>query len=202
VRVAAVAGVGVGDDERPVVDRGRSFALFVAHPQAQVLLIAVGGQQGADQPRGLVGHLAQRVAGQVGPRVFADRALGGGCPPAEVNALDTHPLHGHCLPGRVRAEGGDALALGEQLAQPRVERLRGLPRHDVIAGDGAALLYDLAGGVEASDPVEPRAVEVSLRGGDIGVKVVVKRCACLGARINCHGRSLLFQPNSPDSASL
>ncbi len=206
VRIAAVAGVGVGDDERPVVDRRCPFALFVAHPQPQVLLIAVGGQQGADQAGGLVGHLAQRIAGQVGPRVFADRALGGGCPPAEVNTLDAYPLHGHCLPGRVRAEGGDALALGEQLAQAGVESLRRLSRHDVIARDSAALLYDLACGVEASDAVEPRAVEVSLGGGcvflEVIVKVVLQRCACLGVRVNCHDRSLLFQPNSPNGVSL
>ncbi len=103
VRVAAVAGVGVGDDERPVVDRRCSFALLVAHPQAQVLLVAVGGQQGADQAGGLVGHLAQRIAGQVGPGVLADRALGGGRPAAEVDALDAHPLHGH---GLARASTG------------------------------------------------------------------------------------------------
>ncbi len=77
-------------------------------------------------------------------------------------------------PGRVRAEGGDALALGEQLAQPRVEGLGRLARDDVVAGDGAALLYDLPCGVEASDSVEPRAVEVLLRGGDVPVKVVLQ----------------------------
>ena len=184
VRIAAVAGVGVGDDERPVVDRRCPFALFLAHPQPQVLLIAVGGQQRADQAGGLVGHLAQRIAGQVGPRVFADRALGGGCPTAEVDALDAHPLHGHCLPRRVWAEGGDALALGEELTQPRVKGLRRLSRNDVIAGDGAALLYNLACGVEASDSLEPRAVEVALRGGDIPVKAVLECCTCLGVRVD------------------
>ena len=99
VWIAAVAGVGVGDDERPVVHRRRSFALLLAHPQAQVLLIAVGGQQRTDQSGGLVGHLAERIAGQVGSRILADGALGRGRPPAEVDALDAHPLHGCGLPG-------------------------------------------------------------------------------------------------------
>ena len=152
-----MAGVGVGDDERPVVDRRRPLALLLAHPQAQVLLVAVGGQQRADQAGGLVGHLAERIAGQVGSRILADRALGRGRPPAEVDALDAHPLHGHRLPGRVRAEGGDALALGEQLAQPRVEGLGGLPRDDVVGGDGAALFCDLTCGIEAGDSVEARS---------------------------------------------
>ena len=68
VRISAVAGVGVGDDERPVVVlRGRG-ALPFAHLQALVLLVAVGGEQGAHQYGGVVGHLAQRVAGQVGAR--------------------------------------------------------------------------------------------------------------------------------------
>ena len=44
VRVSAVAGVGVGDDERAEVDcRGR-FPLLLTHTHAQVLLVAVGGQ--------------------------------------------------------------------------------------------------------------------------------------------------------------
>ena len=60
VRISAVAGVGVGDDEGAVVRRRRRGALLLRHLQAQVLLIAVGGQQRAHQPRGFVGHLAQR----------------------------------------------------------------------------------------------------------------------------------------------
>ena len=167
VRIAAVAGVGVGDDERAeVVGRGRG-ALLLGHAQAQVLLIAVGGEQGAHQPGGLVRHLAQRIAGEIGPRILAGGALGGGRPATEVDALDAHPLHGHRLPRRVGAEGGDALALGEELAQARVEGLRRLARHGVVGGDRAALLDDLAGRIEANDPVEPRTVEVSLRGGDV-----------------------------------
>ena len=149
VRIAAVAGVGVGDDERPeVVGRGRG-ALRVGHAQAQVLLIAVGGEQCAHQPRGLVGHLAQRIAGEIGSRILADGALGRRRPAAEVDALDAHPLHGHGLARRVGAERGDALALGEQLAQARIEGLRRLPRHGVVGRDRAALLCDLAGRIEA-----------------------------------------------------
>ncbi len=64
------------------------------------------------------------------------------------------------------------LLLGEQLAQARVEGRRRLARHGVVGGDRAALLDDLAGRVEADDPVEARAVEVSLGGGD----VLLERC--------------------------
>jgi hypothetical protein len=35
VRVAAVAGVGVGDDERPEVDERRRGALLLAHARAR-----------------------------------------------------------------------------------------------------------------------------------------------------------------------
>ena len=128
VRITAVAGVGVGDDERPVVVGGGGGALLVGHPQPQVLLIAVGGQQRAHQARSLVGHLAQRIAGEVGAGILADRALGRRRPAAEVDALDAHPLHDHGLARRVGAEGGDALLLREQLAQARVERRRRLAR--------------------------------------------------------------------------
>ena len=175
VRISAVAGVGVGDDERPVVVGGRGGSLLFGHPQAQVLLIAVGGQQRAHQSGGLVGHLAQRIAGEVGAGILADGALRRGRPTAEIDPLDTHPLHHHGLAGRVRAEGGDALLLGEQFAQARVERLRCLARDDVVGGDRAALLDDLAGGEEADDPVETRAVEILLGGGDVPVERCLRR---------------------------
>ena len=125
VRVAAVAGVGVGDDERAVVVGGLSASLVIGHPRAEELLVAVRRQQGADDHRGLVGHLAQRVAGQVGAGVFVRRALGRGRPAAEIDPLDAQSLHHHRLSGRVRAERGDALPFREQLAQAVVEGLRG-----------------------------------------------------------------------------
>ena len=129
VGITAVAGVGVGDDERTVVVcRGRG-ALLVGHAEPQVLLIAVRGQKGAHQPGGLVGHLAQGIAGQVGTRILADRALGRCRPAAEVDPLDAHALHDHGLPRRVGAEGGDALLLGEQLAQARVKSRGRFARH-------------------------------------------------------------------------
>ena len=56
---------------------------------------------------------------------------------------------------------------GEEFAQAVVERRRRLARHRVVGRDRAALLGDLARRVEADDPVETRAVEVPLRGGDI-----------------------------------
>ena len=176
VGITAVAGVGVGDDERAVVvGRGRR-ALLVGHAQPQVLLIAVGGQQGAHQSGGLVGHLAQRIAGQVGSRILADRALGRGRPAAEVDPLDAHPLHDHGLPRRVGAEGGDALLLGEQLAQARMKRRGRLARDGVVGRDRAALLDYLAGRVQTNDPVEPRAVEVLLGGGDVPLERGLGRC--------------------------
>ncbi len=191
MRIAAVAGVGVGDDERPVVDgRGRG-ALLVAHPGPQVLLIAVGGEQRPDQPGGLVGNLAQRVAGEVGAGILADRSLGRGGPAAEVDPLDAHPFHGHRLARRVGPEGGDALARSEQFAQAGIERLGGLTGHRVVHRDGAALLDHLAGGVDAGDPVETRAVEVLLRRGD----VVVERCAGLGIRFD-EGHVFTLRPGS------
>ena len=50
VRISAVAGVGVGDDERAEVDGRGRVALVVGHPQTQVLLIAVGGEQRRTRP--------------------------------------------------------------------------------------------------------------------------------------------------------
>ena len=166
VRVAAVAGVGVGDDERPEVVGRRRGALRLGHARAQVVLVPVGGEQGAHQRGGLVGHLAERVAREIGPRIFARSALGGGRPAAEVDPFDAHPLHGHGLPRRVGAEGGDALPLGEELAQAVVERRRGLARDRVVVRDRAALLDDLTRGVEADDPREAGAVEPPLGGSD------------------------------------
>ncbi len=64
------------------------------------------------------------------------------------------------------------LRCGEEFAQAVVER-RGRPARDrVVGGDRAALLDDLAGGIEANDPLEARTVEVSLHGGD----VLLERC--------------------------
>ena len=187
VRITAVTGVGVGDDERPVVVGRRRGALLVGHAQPQVLLIAVGGEQRPHQPGGLVGHLAQRIAREVGSRILADGALRRSRPATEVDALDAHPLHDHGLPRRVRAEGGDALLLGEQFAQAAIEGLRGLARHGVVGRDRAALLYDLPGRVQADDSFEAWAVEVSLRGGD----VLLERCAGLCIRFDDgHGFTL------------
>ena len=73
VRVAAVAGVGVGDDERPEVVRRRRGALRLGHPRAQVLLVAVrrrAGRARASPPRRAPGS-ADSSRGRVpGPRSF------------------------------------------------------------------------------------------------------------------------------------
>ena len=99
VRVTAMPGVGVGDDERPEVDGGGGGALLFGHVQALVMLVAVGGEQRAHKHRGVVGHLAQRVAGEVGAGVLGGGALRRGRPTAEVDALDAHPLHADGLAG-------------------------------------------------------------------------------------------------------
>ena len=99
VRVTAVARVGVGDDERAVVVLPGGGELLRAHLPSLVLLVTVGGKQRAHQHRGVFRNLAQRVAGQVGPRVFGGGPLGRGCPAAEGDPLDAHPLHAHGLPG-------------------------------------------------------------------------------------------------------
>lgn len=89
--ITTVAGVRVGDDERPVVHRRRRCRKLFGggHLQPQVVLVAVGGQQGAHQSGGFVGHLAEGIAGEVGPpRVLADRPpLRRGGPATEVDAL-------------------------------------------------------------------------------------------------------------------
>ena len=166
VRVAAVAGVGVGDDERPEVVSRRRGALRLGHPRTQIVLVAIRREQGAHERRRFVGHLAERIAGEIGSRVLAGAALGGGRPATKVDPLDPHPLHRHRLPRRVRTKGRDALALCEELSQAVMECGRGLARDGVVGGDRAALLGHLAGGVEANDPRESGAVEPLLRRGD------------------------------------
>ena len=166
VRVTAVAGIGVGDDERAIVVSRRRIALLRGHSRAQILLVAVGGEQGAHQHCGLVRHLAERIARQIGSRVLARRALGRGRPAAEVDAFDPQALDHHRLTGRVRTERRDALSRGEQLAQAVIERRRRVASQDVIVGDGAALLDDLARRVQTRRAREPRAVKPLLGVGD------------------------------------
>jgi hypothetical protein len=159
VGVPAVPGVGVGDDEGPVVHDGSGRALLLAHARAGEVLVPVRGQERTHDGCGLVGHLAQGVARQVRPRILGARALGRRGPASQVDALDAQALHGHGLSRRVGAEGGDLLALGEELPEPRVELLGRGPRHRVVGGDRPSLLRHLARGVEAYDPLEPGARE-------------------------------------------
>ena len=44
VGIAAVAGIGVGDDEGPVVKHGSGVALLGGHTRTGEMLVAVGGQ--------------------------------------------------------------------------------------------------------------------------------------------------------------
>ncbi len=159
VWIAAVAGVGVGDDERPKIPSVRRGALRLSHPRTQILLVAIRREQGAHERRCFVGHLAERIAGEIGSRVLARSALGGGRPAAEVDRLDPHPLHRHRLPRRVRAKSGDAFALREKFAQAIVKRCGRLTRYRVVVADGAALLDHLTRGIRANDPRESGAVE-------------------------------------------
>src|ERR1035441_271014 len=76
------------------------------------------------------------------------------------------PPRSTLFPYTTLAEGGDALPLREELAQAVVKRRGGLARDRVVVSDGAALLHDLARGVEADDPREAGAVEPPLCGGD------------------------------------
>src|SRR5690606_31140713 len=157
VRVAAVTRVGVGDDEGPEVHLGRGLALGRVHPRASEALVLVGRQQGAHEAGGLVGHLAERVAGEVRARVLVARALGRRGPPAEVDALDAGPLHLHRLAGRVRAEARDRLALRELLPQQGVELLGRLTGDGVVLVARPPLLGHLARRVHPRDAGEALA---------------------------------------------
>ena len=155
VGVAAVAGVGVGDDERGVVHLGGPVALGGGHAGPQEPLVAVGGEQGPHHGRGLVGHPAQGVAGQVGAGVLLLIALGRSGPAAQVDALNAGPLHGHGLARRVGAEGGDGPPGVEQLPEAGVEPLGRVAGHGVVGPDGAALLHHLTGRVQPPQPGKP-----------------------------------------------
>ena len=107
VSISAVARVGIGDDERPVVVLRRGRPLGVRHPRSGELLVLVGRQQRANDRGGLVGNLTERIAGQVRSGIFVNRTFGRGGPPAKVNALDADSFHHDGLPRRVGAERRD-----------------------------------------------------------------------------------------------
>ena len=154
VGVAAVAGVGIGDDERAVVVNLRGGPLLRAHALQPELLVLVGCQQGTHENRGLIGDLAQRVTREVGARVFVDGALGRCGPTTEVDPLDAHALHRRGLARCVRAKGGNALVLVEQFAESVVEALGRLACHRVVTGDRAPLLGYLTGRIQAGGRLE------------------------------------------------
>ena len=170
VRVTTVARVGVGDDERTEVDFRRRPSLLVGHARPRVVLVPVGGQQGANEHRGLVRHLAQRVARQIGAGILVERALGRRRPAAEVDALDAHSLHRDRLAGRIRTERRDLPALGEELSQARVERLGRAARDGVVGLQRALLLRDVSRRVEADDAVEPGARDPLARRRDLPIE--------------------------------
>src|SRR5205823_3087320 len=99
VRLATMAGVGIGDDERPIVDLGGGGPLRLAHARAGKALVPVRREQSTHDWCRLVGHLGERIAGQIRSRVLRYRSPGRRGPAAEVDALDTHALQGHSLTG-------------------------------------------------------------------------------------------------------
>ena len=72
VRVATVAGVGVGNDEGPIVDDRGRLALFFAHPHAPKVLVLVGCEKCPHQPGCFVWHLTEGVARQVRTRILRE----------------------------------------------------------------------------------------------------------------------------------
>jgi len=110
--------------------------------------------------RGLVGHLAEGIAGEIGPGIFARRSLGAGGPAAEVDPLDPRTLHGHGLArGAAEAEckGGLAVVEGETVGdlQFETDRARFLGRGREIRTPTSVMdgrpLSDTAGAV--LDPI-------------------------------------------------
>ena len=99
MRVAAMACVGVGDDERAEVDLRRRSTRLLVHLGAREMLVLVGSEERAHQAGSFVGNLAEGVARKVRTGVLGRRSLCRGGPPAEVDGLQPHPLHDHGLAG-------------------------------------------------------------------------------------------------------
>ena len=109
--VAAMAGIGVCDNERPEVDRVRGASLLFAHARPGEILVLVRGEQSANNGRSLVGNLAQRITGQIRAGILRDRAFRRGGPPAQIDALDAVAFHSHGLARGVGAKGRNLLPL-------------------------------------------------------------------------------------------
>src|SRR5690554_1490999 len=172
VRVAAMAGVGVGDDEGAIIDGGRLRALFFRHAATEEVLVLIRRKEGAHKHGRLVGDLAEGIAREVRAGIFLHRALGGGCPAAEVDALDPEALHRHGLTGRIGPEGRDRLTLRVELAEELVELLGVFAGDRIIRLDRTLLLSDGARRVEALDLLESRALKPFARRFDLLFKSV------------------------------
>src|SRR5690554_5414953 len=163
MRISAMTGICIRDDEGAIVDRRVLRTLLLRHAAAKEVLVLIGRKEGADEDCSLIGHLAERIAREVRARILLHRTLRGGRPAAEVDALDADALHRHGLTGRIGAEGRDLLALGEKLAEKLVELFRILPRDRIICLDRALLLSDRTRRVESLDLLESRALKPCLR---------------------------------------
>src|SRR5271165_3723148 len=135
-----MAGIGIRDNEWPIIDFRGGCALFRLHAGAKKQLISVGGEQSAHDRRSLVWHLAERVAGEVCAWIFGDASFGRSRPTAQVDAFDAKSFDGHGLSRRVGTEGRDRLARLKQLSEPGIKALSGCARHRIVGGNGASLL--------------------------------------------------------------
>ena len=124
VCIPAVSRIGIGDDEWSIVDFRSGCPSFRRHTRTVEELILIGGEQGAHDRCCLVGHLAQRIAGQIGARVLRRASLGGGRPAAQVDTFDSNSLDRYGLSRGVRTKGGDRLTRREQFSKARVETPR------------------------------------------------------------------------------
>ena len=118
------------------------------------MLVLVGRKKCANEDRGFVRHLAQRVARQVRTRIFRQRTCCGGGPAAQVDAFDSHSLQSNRLARRIGTEGRDLLAVFEQFPQAGVKVLSRPPRYGVVAWKRTLLLGHLAWGVETDNARE------------------------------------------------
>ena len=104
---------------------GVGLALLLGHARARVELVLSAVSSARTMGAASSGTRRERVAREVGPGILvgaspwrSSPSRRGRCPRCRSRFIAT------AWPGRVRPEGGDALLLGEELAQARVEGRR------------------------------------------------------------------------------